>query len=113
MMKAFIGAIATGVIAKLSMSLALAVLVLTGACLDRYDRFALSRSVITLLRFILMVRSIATAKASSFVKPANTLGWWHNGKLDYRKLYYRWTRNVENGWVLLANHRCWCYHHVC
>jgi len=73
--KASIGATATLATARQNTSLVLAALASTGAWLARYDRFALSKSVNTLSRFTLTVNATVTARASSFVRPANTLGW--------------------------------------
>jgi len=75
--KASIGATATLATARQNTSLVLAALVSTGGCLARYDRFALSKSVNTLSRFTLTVNATATARASSFARPANTSGWWY------------------------------------
>ena len=77
MMKASIGPTAAHAAVKLSMSLALAVLVSTVGCLGHFGRFALSKLVITLSRFILTVSATAIAKASSFARPASISGWWY------------------------------------
>ena len=77
MTKASTGLTAVLVVVKPNMSLALAALALTVGCLDHYDRFALSKSVNTLSRFTLTVNATATARASSFVRPASISGWWY------------------------------------
>ena len=78
MMKASIGPTVALAAVKPSTSLALAAPASTAGCLAPFDRFALSKSVITLLRFTPTVSATATAKALSFARLVSTSGWWLN-----------------------------------